>query len=169
MAASRKFVVAGFTTEAVADGASMANNKYMAIKGGSSTQQTKIKGVYVCGLETTTVAPQKLLLSLDSTVGTSLTALSTGESDAPNHPATAALAAPVLTFTAVSGTAPIRAKSYLWHCGFNALGGIANINFPKDDEPWIVGASANGGEISLSGFTGTTAGLIGAHIKYETL
>ena len=171
--ATRTFAVAGFTTEAVADAANMTNSKYMALKGGSSTQVTKIEEVYAAGLESSTSAPQKLVLAFDGTVGTTLTALTTGESDAPDNPITAALAAPVLTFTAVSGTQPQRAKAYLSHVGFNALGGLTRVRFPQGKEPRMTGASAYsagsaGGEISLSGFTGTTAGAIGAHIKYET-
>jgi len=167
--AIRTFAVAGFTTEAVADTTNMTNSKYMALKGGSGTQRTKIKEVYVAGLEASTSSPQKLLLALDSTVATNTTALTTGESDVADDPATAALAAPVISFTAQGTTAPQRAKSYYASMAFNAIGGLSRVRFPFGEEPCIVGASANGGEVSLSGFTGTTAGAISAHIKYETL
>ena len=167
--AIRTFAVASFTTEAVADTTNMTNNKYMGLKGGSSTQRTKIKEVYAGGLEASTSSPQKLLLAIDSTVVVTPTALSTGESDVPEDPATAALAAPVVSFTAQSGTAPQRAKTYLANMAFNALGGLVRLRFPFGEEPSILGNAANGGECSLSGFTGTTAGVIGAHIKFETL
>lgn len=167
--AIRTFAVASFTTGAVADVANLGNSTYLALKGGSGTQRTKIKHVYAAGLEASTSSPQKLLLAFDGTVGTSLTALTTGESDVADDPATAALAAPALTFTAVSGTAPQRAKSYIATPGFNAIGGLTNVRFPFGEEPCIVGASANGGEVSLSGFTGTTAAVLTAFIKYETL
>lgn len=171
--ATRTFAVAGFTTEAVADTANMTDSKYMALKGGSSSQVTKIQEVYVMGLESSTSAPQKLLLAFDSTVGATLTSLTTGESDTADVPATAALAAPVSSFVAAT-TKPQRAKAYIHHCGFNALGGLGRHRFPDGGEPRMIGnaafsAGVSGGEISLSGFTGTTAGVIGAHIKYETL
>lgn len=172
--AVRTFAVAGFTTEAVADTTNMTNSKYMALKGGSSTQITKIKQVSCSGLEASTSAPQKLLLAFDSTVATNLTALGTGESDTADVPGTAALAAPVSAFVAQGTTAPQRAKQYIAHCGFNALGGLFVRQFPFGEEPQMYGnaafsTGASAGEVSLSGFTGTTAGAIGAHIKYETL
>jgi hypothetical protein len=165
--------VAGFTTEAVADASNYTDSKYMAIKGGSSTQITKIKEVSASGLEASTSAPQKLLLAFDGTVGATLTSLTTGESDTADIPATAALAAPVLSFVA-STTKPQRAKAYLANLGFNAIGGLHIKRFPFGEEPQMIGnaafsVNASGGEVSLSGFTGTTAGVIGAHIKYETL
>lgn len=167
--AIRTFAVASFTTESVADTTGMANNKYMGLKGGSSTQRTKIMGVYAAGLESSTSSPQKLLLAFDSTVVATPTALTTGESDTEDDPATAALAAPVVSFTAQSGTAPQRAKKYLASCAFNAIGGVMNQQFPYGREPSMLGTAVNAGEVSLSGFTGTTPGLISAHIKFETL
>lgn len=171
--AVRTFCVAGFTTEAVADTSAMTNSKYMALKGGSATQITKIVEMQAGGLETSTSAPQKLLLAFDSTVGLTPTALTTGESDTADIPATAALAAPVVSFVA-AGTAPQRAKAYLATGAFNALGGVMVKKFPYGQEPQMIGnaafsVNASGGEVSLSGFTGTTPGLIGAHLKFETL
>ena len=168
--AVRTFAVAGFTTEAVADTVNMTNAKFMALQGGSTTQRTKILGVYAAGLETSTSSPQKLLLSFDSQVGGTLTALGTGESDTEDDPATAALAAPVKTFTTVtSGNQPQRAKKYLASCAFNAIGGVMNRQFPYGREPSMLGNAANAGEVSLSGFTGTTPGALSGEIKFETL
>lgn len=165
----RVFAVAGFTTEAVADTTGMANNKYMGLKGGTSTQRTKILGVYAAGLETSTSSPQKLLLAFDSTVVVTPTALTTGESDTEEDPATAALTNPVISFTAQGGTAPQRAKKYLASCAFNAIGGVMNRAFPYGREPAMLGNAANAGEVSLSGFTGTTPGAISGEIRFETL
>ena len=164
----RTFAVAGFTTEAVADTTNQTDSKHMNLKGGSGTQYTRIKEVYVGGLEASTSSPQKMLLARDTTVGASLTALTTGESDEWDDPNSADLAAPVLTFTA-STTKCQRGKRYLANFAFNALGGLARIRFPFGEEPAILGNTQPLGEVSLSGFTGTTAGAIGAHIKYETL
>lgn len=172
--AIRTFSKASLTTDAVADTADLTDSKFMCVKGGSSTQRNKIKEVRAAGLEASTSAPQILLLAFNSTIATSTTALTTGESDIADDSSTAALAAPVVTYVACSGTQPQRAKAYLAHLGFNALGGLFKERWPIGEEPTLYGASAysanaSGGEISLSGFTGTTAGLIGAHIKYETL
>lgn len=167
--AIRTFAVASFTTEAVADTTNMTDNKYLALQGGTATQRTKIKEVYAAGLEASTSAPQILLLSRDSTAGATLTALTTGQSDEPEDPSTAALAAPVVPFTAAT-TKPQRAKRYLASAAFNALGGVMHKRFPFGEEPSMLGnTAALFGEVSLSGFTGTTAGVISAHIKFETL
>jgi hypothetical protein len=139
----------------------------MNLQGGSSTQETRIKEVYAAGLEPSTSSPQKLLLARDSTVGATLTSLTTGESDTPDDPSFSTLSNPPVPFTA-STTKSQRAKAYLANLAFNALGGIVRLRFPLGEEPAMLGNTASNGEISLSGFTGTTAGLIGAHIKYET-
>lgn len=167
--AVRTFAKTSLTTDAVADTSNLTNSKYMAIKGGGSTQQIKIKAVSCSGLEASTSAPQLLLLAFDSTVGTTLTALTTGESDTFQNPSASALSTGASTFVAVSGTAPQRGKLYISHCGFNALGGVFVKRWPFGEEPLIVGNAANGGEVSLSGFTGTTAGAIGPEIQFETL
>lgn len=166
--AVRTFAVAFFTTEAVADTANMTDSKHMNILGGSSTQETKVLEVQCGGLESSTSSPQRMLLARDTTVGASVTSLTTGESDEPDHAATAALAAPSVKFTA-SSTKCQRGKQYLANLAFNALGGIIRLKFPFGAEPTIIGNTQPLGEVSLSGFTGTTAGLVGAHIKYETL
>jgi len=166
--AVRTFAVASFTTEAVADTVAMANSKHMNLVGAAGTQETKILEVQAGGLEASTSSPQKLLLARDTTISVTPTALTTGESDEPDHAATAALAAPVVAHTA-SSTGCQRGKRYLANLPFNALGGIIRIKFPFGQEPTMVGNTQPLGEVSLSGFTGTTAGLVGAHIKYETL
>lgn len=166
--AIRTFAVATFTTEARADTSNMTDSTHMNLQGGSSTQVTKIKEVEAAGQEASTSSPQVLLLARDSTVGATLTSLTTGQSDIADDPATAALAAPVVSYVA-STTKAQRSKSYLANLTFNALGGIVRIRFPFGEEPSMLGNAASNGEVSLSGFTGTTAGAIGAHIKYETL
>jgi len=167
--AIRTFAVATFTTDAVADVTNLTDAKMMCLQGGSTTQRTKITEVYAGGLEDATTSPQLLLLARDGTVGTNLTALGTGESDTADDPATAALAAPVVSFTTAGTTQPQRAKLYLANLAFNALGGIVRLRFPFGNEPTMLGNTASNGEVSLSGFTGTVAAAIGAHIKYETL
>lgn len=163
----RTFAVASFTTEAVADTANRTDSKHMTILGASSTQLTKIKEVQAGGLESSTSSPQKLLLARDTTIGATLTGLTTGESDEFDLASATALSSPVTPFTAAT-TKPQRGKRYLANLAFNALGGIIRLKFPYGEEPSIVGNTQPLGEVGLSGFTGTTAGVIGAHIKYET-
>ncbi len=167
--AIRTFAKTSLTTAATADTVDLPDNQFLAVKGGSATQRTRIKEVRAAGLESSTSAPQILLLARDSTVGTSPTALTTGESDEGDDAHTAALSTPVVTYVNAGSTQPQRAKQYLAHLGFNALGGLFKERWPVGEEPTIYGNAAALGEVSLSGFTGTTAGAIGAHIKYETL
>ncbi len=162
------FTVATFTTEAVADANSYADNKYMGLMGGSTTQRLIIKEVRVGG-QAASSAPQYLLLSRDSTVQITPTALTTGQSNSALDPATAALAAPQVAFTA-STTKPQRSATLkIANLSFNAFGGTVVYQPALGEEPSILGNTASFGEMSLSGFTGTTPGLVGASITYEPL
>jgi len=162
------FTVKSFTTEAVADATNYTDNKYMGLMGGSTTQRLKIKGVTAHG-QATASAPQYLYLSRDSTVQATPTALTTGQSNNALDPATAALAAPQVAFTA-STTKPQRSATLtIKELGFNAFGGRTEYWPGYGEEPYILGNTASFGEMSLSGFTGTTPGLIGASILYEPL
>lgn len=167
--ASRTFAWEGWTATAVADANAFTDNGYMALQGGSSTQNTCVTEVYMGGLATVS-SPTPMVLARDSTVGATLTALTTAQSDGPTNPATAALAAPVAPFTA-STTKPQRSASAgRLALGFNAFGGIVRwVARDSNSAFWILGASASNGEISLSAFTGGTPGLMNAHLMYETL
>ena len=97
------------------------------------------------------------------------TALSTGNSDAAVDPATAALAAPAVSFVA-STTKPQRSATLgLLNLSFNAFGGIVRWRAPYGEEIGLLGNTASFGEVSLSHYTGGTPGLMGAHIIYEPL
>jgi hypothetical protein len=171
--AIRTLAVEAITTEAVADTTNMTDDKHLNLRGGSSTQHNNIKEVYAGGLESSTSSPQKLSLSRVSQIGTGSLTVVTGTSDAADSPHTAALAAPAVFYTASATNKCQRlvatSGSRLAQLAFNALGGIVRLRFALNEEPAIYGATANNGEVVLSGFTGTTAGAIGAHIKYETL
>lgn len=171
--ASRTFSAGNWTPSATADATNLANGTYMALQGGSSTQRINIKEVLLEGEVSTTSSPTFMVLAYDSTVGTSLTALAAPNSDGPNDPATAALAAPPVSYVAQSGTAPQRASSAAlmrMRFSFNALGGIIKWN------PWesnmsftILGNTSSNGEASFSAFTGGTVGQISSHIIYEPM
>jgi hypothetical protein len=146
----------------------MTAQGYMALQGGSSTQRTKIQEVFMGG-QASSSAPTLMTLARDSTVGATLTALTTGQSDGPLDPATAALASPVQPFTAAT-TEPQRSSSAgRLNLSFNAFGSIVRWVAAPDEEFWMLGNSASYGEVSLSAFTGGTPGLMGSHLIYETL
>ena len=171
--ATRNFSAGQWTPTATADGTNLANGTYMAVQGGSSTQQININEVLITG-EATASAVTYLQLARDSQVGASTTALAAPNSDGPQDPATAALAAPPVTYVAQSGTAPQRSNSTSLsrlRFSFNTYGGIVKWN------PWssgmtfvIYGNTASNGEASLSAFTGSSGSAqVSAHILYEPL
>lgn len=161
-----------FTTAATADGSQLTTSTYMALQGGSATQRNDISEVYVGG-QATSSAPQYLVLARDSTAGATPTALVAGtSSNGPLDPAAAALAAVAIGFIAAS-TQPTRSNGVALgriNLTFNAFGGITRWTAMDPGEYFkMLGNAASSGDSSLSGFTGTTAGLVGAHIIYETI
>lgn len=162
------FKSATWTPVAVADAANFTDKGYMAIQGGSATQRIAISEIFLGG-QAVADAACIMQVSRDSVVGATLTALGTGESNAPLDTATAALAAPQQPFTG-STTKPQRSAALgLLNLSFNAYGGIVRWVAPEGGELWLLGNAANAGEISLSAFTGGSPGLLGAHIHYEPL
>lgn len=162
------FKSATWTPVAVADAANFTNAGYMGLMGGSSTQRLDITEIYMGGQATAT-APCLMIVSRDSTVQATPTALSTGESNAALDPATAALAAPQVAFTA-SSTKPQRSATLgLLNLSYNAFGGIVRWHaYDPSENLKLLGNTASLGEISLSAYTGGTPGLTGAHVIYET-
>ena len=161
------FASEGFTPTGVLDTASFTDNGYMGLMGGSGTQRIDIYEVSMAGLATVS-APTPMILGRDSTVQITPTALTTAQSNGALDPATAALAAPQIAFTA-STTKPQRsailAKLSL---GFNAFGGTSRWQCYPGQEFKLLGNTASLGEASLSAYTGGSPGLITAHILYET-
>lgn len=167
--AKRSFKSASWTPVAVADTIAFTNLGYMALQGASATQRVGISEIFMGG-QAGASAPCNMVVARDSTIGVTLTALGTGESDAALDPASAALAAPVVPFTQ-STTKPQRAATLgLLDLSFNAFGGIVRwVAYDQSEQLWMLGNAASFGELSLSAFTGGTPGAIGAHIIYEPL
>jgi hypothetical protein len=166
--AKRSFKSATWTPAAVADTTNFSNQGFMALQGGSSTQSVWISEIFLGG-QATSSAPSLMIVARDSTVGATLTALTTGESDAALDPATAALAAPVGSFTQAT-TKPQRSATLgLLNLSYNAFGGIVRWVAYPGEELKLLGNTASLGEISLSAYTGGTPGLTGSHIIYEPL
>ena len=161
------FASEGFTPVGVLDTAAFTDNGYMGLMGGSTTQRLDIYEISMAGMATVS-APTPMILGRDSTVQATPTALTTAQSNAALDLATAALAAPQVAFTA-STTKPQRAATLAkLSLGFNAFGGTSRWQCYPGQEFKILGNAANGGEASLSSYTGGTPGLITAHILYET-
>lgn len=162
------FKCSTWTPVAVADTAAFTDAGHQSLQGGSGTQRIDVSEVYMGG-QATSSAPCLMLLSRHSTVGGTLTALSTGNSNAALDPATAALAAPPVGFVA-STTKPQRAATLgLLNLAFNAFGGIVRWVAPPGGEIKMLGNTASFGELGLSHYTGGTPGLMGSHIIYEPM
>lgn len=163
------FKSSSWTPTAVADAAAYTDNGYMAIQGGSGTQRIDIWEIYMGGGATVT-SPCLMMFSRDSTVGATLTGLTTGQSNAAFDPSTAALTAPPVGFTA-STTKPQRSATLgLLTPTFNANGGIVRWAAPDEHGAIrMLGNTASFGEVSLSAYTGSTVGVISAHVIYEPL
>lgn len=162
------FSRATWTPVAVADTTNYTDNGYMGLMGGSTTQVIVIEEVYMGG-QATAAAPSIMMLSRDSTVQATPTALSAGNTNAAVDPATAALAAPPVAFIA-STTKPQRSSTlHLLNLSFNAFGGVIRWVALSGSRPTILGNTASFGEMSLSAFTGGTPGLMGSHFVYEPL
>lgn len=150
------------TSAAIADTTNLTDASYLALQGGSASQKLNILEVYIGG-QAAASAPNYFLLARDSTVGATLS----GARNAALDPSTAALAAPPLPFTTAT-TKPQRSASLsLLNLSVNLFGGIVRWVAAPGEEIGVLGNTASLGEVSLSAFTGSTAGLFGAHVVYE--
>lgn len=166
--AKRAFTLYGWTPTAVANTTNFTDNGYCALQGGSSTQRTLVSEINLGGLATAS-APTPMVVARDSTIGATLTALTTAQSDAALDPATATLSAPVVPFTA-STTKPQRSATLgLLPLGFNAFGGVVRWVAPPGGELVLLGNTASFGELSLSCYTGGTPGLLSSRVVFESL
>lgn len=168
--AKRTFSAVNFTPTATADTIAHVNATYMAVKGGSATQRIDVLEILVSGLAPSVSSPTIMQFARTSTGATTPTALAAPNSDGPMDPATAALAAAPVTFTA-SAAGPQRdatTTSGRLNLGLNAYGGILKwFAFDRQSAWGMLGASAGFGENVLSAFTGGTVGAVSAHIVYE--
>ncbi len=159
------------TPTATADTTDLVDSTYpFAIQGGGATQRTNIMEIYLGG-QAGASSPTFMVLGRDSQVATGSLTSDTNLLDQALDPHTAALAAPAVTFNKAATNKPRRSSSLggLLNLSFNAFGGIVRWVAAPGEEIGLYGASASLGEISLSAFTGGTAGLLGAHMVYETL
>jgi hypothetical protein len=168
--ARRIVSITTLTPTAFGDTTNMTSATYVCIvQGGNGTQENRIQEISLSGQAASSSSPTFMLLSRDSTVGTTNT-YGTGQMDAAMDFATAALSAVPLTGN-TNATAPQRSSTlHLLNCSLNAFGGVYFWRANKWDEcPTIYGNTASLGEVSLSAFTGGTPGAIGAHLIYEPL
>lgn len=166
--ARRIVAVTTITPTATADTTNLVDATYPNIlQGGSSTQLNRVWEISINGQAASSSSPTFMLLSRDTTVAVT-NSNGTGQTDAPLDTATAALAAAALTGN-TNTTKPQRsATAHLMNCSLNAFGGVFFWRGNRAEEcPSVVGNTQPLGEVSLSGFTGSTAAAYGAHLLYE--
>jgi hypothetical protein len=166
------FAVGTFSTgTGTASGSNLTNGSYMALQGGTATQVNFVEEVYIGG-QATASAPMIMLLGRDSTVMSGVAALASPNSNGLTNPSGAVVTA--IAVAAISATTvAVRSSAItlsLKNFTFNGFGGIVKASYQNTQDRFgILGASASLGELSLSAFTGTTSGSVGAHIIYETM
>lgn len=157
--------VTTLTSAAIADTTNLTTQNFLAVQGGSSTQKLTVKEVYIGG-QATASAPNYFMFARDSTVFSGAT--SNAGRLAAMDPSVAALAAPPLVQTVGSTTLPQRSATLsLLNLSVNLFGGIVRWVAAPGEEIGVLGNTASLGEVSLSAFTGSTAGAFGAHIIFE--
>lgn len=160
------------TPTATADTTNLVDATYpFLLQGGSATQLNRIWEVSITGQAASSSSPTFTILSRDSTVATGTNTNGTGQTDAPYDTATAALALPAITGNSNATTKPQRSSSaHLLNCSLNAYGGNFFWRANKVEEALpVLGNTQPLGEVSLSAFTGGTAGAVGAHMVYESM
>jgi hypothetical protein len=167
--AKRLFQVPNWTPSAAADAAALASASYMALKGGSTTQRIDFLEVYVNGMAAAS-APTALCLARTITaLGVTPTALAAPASDGPADPASAALAAPPVSYTAAA-TGPQRSNlttDARLNLGINAFGGSFRWNAAPGQQWVMLGNSVGFGETLISSQNVGAPGAVNAHLEYE--
>jgi len=152
-----------WTPVAVADTTNFTSAGYMALQGGSATQRINLLEVFMGGQAGSTSSPCIMMVARDSTIGVTLSVGRFASLD----PATAALAAPPVSFNTAT-TEPQRSSTLsLLNLSFNAFGGLVRWVYAPGEEVGMLGNTASFGELSLSAFTGGTPGLLGSHFIVE--
>ena len=167
MSAHYSFNNPSWTTVAVADTTTMTANGACFLQGANATQIQIVNEVYMGGLATSST-PVNMVLARDSTVGVTSITLGTNGKLAALDATTVGAATPIAGFSAT--TMPQRAATlHLQQLAFNLFGGIVRWVAQSTFAISQVGLSANTGELSLSGFTAGTNGLLASNIVFEVL
>ena len=171
--AKRIFTLGGQTFTAQAYTANLTNATYGAIKGGSATQLIDILEVSVNGMATASIVAAMQLCRASTIEAGAVTALASPNSDGALHPATAALAAPPVTFVAAATNGPqasaVTTDPKL-QFSLNLFGGIERWNASPTQQYSMLGnTAALFGELILfnSSTSGGSSGLCNAHLMYE--
>jgi hypothetical protein len=172
--AKRVFKSANLTWTAFNAGVAASPNAFMAIKGGSATQITDVLEVEYSGKAVSSIVGA-IEFGRVSVADAGTTTLLAPNSDGPMNPATAALAAPVVTYTNAGTTQPTPSNTVTdakLNLAMNLFGGLFRWNASPLQQWTIIGNNTTlpGGE-SIMFNNALAGGLSGAgdgHIIYET-
>jgi hypothetical protein len=153
-------------------GSAATSGQYMALKAASATQLTDLLEAVVQGIATASAIFGGVLARVSTNETGAQTALASPNSDGPQNPATAALAAPVQTFIAAATTQPTpssAAADTKIPLSINAFGGLYRENFAPTQQFSIFGTATPFQEACLfncTGFGGAACS-VNAMIIYE--
>jgi hypothetical protein len=158
-----------FTPTTVSNATNFTDNGYFAMQGGTSTQRFDVYEIYLVGQSTVAGKMNSIVWTRDSTVGATLTALSSVQSQGPLDPASVSPTSAPVAFSA-STTKPQRSVSAAkLVLGFNPFGGVARWWVPAGSgaEFKLLGNTASFGEASISCTTIGAPAAMMATIQYE--
>lgn len=152
--------------------AALTSSTYMSLLGASATQTTDILEILISGTSSASNVAAFELCRSSGTVTSGATALASPNSDGPMHPATAALAAPVVAQIAATTNPQPSAviTDAKLNLTLNSFGGIIRWNAAPTQQWTMVGASTGFGVSILFNSTtsgATSAAAANAHIIYE--
>ncbi len=162
------FSNASWLPTAQADTAAMTNAKYMALKAPATPAMQRVTEVFLGG-ENTATNIGVMVFGRHSTDATTPTALAAPADIAALNISSVATARGT-QYTA-AGTGPQRSVSsgHLLTLSGNFFGAIIRWFAAPGGEIYFVGGSAPNDEVSLSGFTNTTAPQISSHVHFEDM
>jgi hypothetical protein len=158
-----------FTPTTVSNATNFTDGGHWTIQGGTATQRFDVYEIYLVGQSTAAGSMNSIVWTRDSTVGATLTALSSLQSQGSLDPASVAPTSAPIAFSAAT-TKPQRSVSAAkLVLGFNPFGGVARWWVPAGSgaEFKLLGNTASNGEASISCTTIGTPGAMMATIQYE--
>ncbi len=158
-----------FTPTTVSNATNFTDNGYWALQGGTATQRLDVFEVMLVGQSTVSGNMNSMVFTRDSTVGGTLTALSSVQSNGALDPASVAPTSAPAAFSA-STTKPQRSVSAAkLALGFNPFGGVVRWwTVPGSGAEFkVLGNTASNGEVSISCTTIGSPGAMMATVQYE--
>jgi len=162
------FSNASWLPTAQADTTAMTNAKYMALKAPATPAMQRVTEVFLGG-ENTGTNIGVMVFGRHSTDATTPTALAAPADIAALNISSVATARGTQYTAASTGPQRSVTSGHLLTLSGNFFGGIIRWFAAPGGEIYYVGGSAPNDEVSLSGFTNTTAPQISSHVHFEDL